>query len=265
MKSHLVQLSDRTLQELAKSLQNNVLTLPLSSLSLARIVPTELVDVVHEELGILSGPTGTSQQLAAVLLLLLAERQRGHVSATKSELVMTGPEPPGTMTRDTGVVVRQMFAGATQSVCLCGFAVYQGRDVFSALGKRMEEIPELNVRMYLNIDRPHGSPATSEQLKSQFRKRFRDTQWPEETRLPELYFDPRPLHPDEIGKSACLHAKFVVTDERYVFVTSANFTEAAQQRNIELGILHDDPRLAKEILKHFQSLIDHGDLKKLTW
>jgi phosphatidylserine/phosphatidylglycerophosphate/cardiolipin synthase-like enzyme len=34
---------------------------------------------------------------------------------------------------------------------------------------------------------------------------------------------------------AFLHAKAVVVDDEAVFITSANFTEAALDRNIELG------------------------------
>ena len=34
-----------------------------------------------------------------------------------------------------------------------------------------------------------------------------------------------------------MHAKCVVADSRHVFVSSANFTEAAQERNVEIGLL----------------------------
>jgi|GEM_PF-4210956 len=60
-------------------------------------------------------------------------------------------------------------------------------------------------------------------------------------------------------------AKFVIADSRQVFISSANFTEAAQQRNIEAGVLSENTSLAGELRLHFQSLIDHGYLKKLRW
>ena len=41
-----------------------------------------------------------------------------------------------------------------------------------------------------------------------------------------------------------LHAKAVVADGESVFVTSANLTDAALDRNIELGILLRDRTLA---------------------
>ena len=43
-----------------------------------------------------------------------------------------------------------------------------------------------------------------------------------------------------------------------VVITSANFTEAAQQRNIEAGVLLDDPRLATRLTHQFNQLLDAG-------
>ncbi|TMQ33925.1 MAG: hypothetical protein E6K70_10465 [Planctomycetota bacterium] len=66
--------------------------------------------------------------------------------------------------------------------------------------------------------------------------RFRNREWPKDSRLPEVYFDPRSLALDP-KKRACMHAKCIVIDRKTVFVSSANFTEAAQERNLEVGLL----------------------------
>ena len=52
-----------------------------------------------------------------------------------------------------------------------------------------------------------------------------------------------------------LHAKAVVADETAVFVTSANLTESALDRNIEIGLLVRDRTLALSVAGHFQGLI----------
>jgi phosphatidylserine/phosphatidylglycerophosphate/cardiolipin synthase-like enzyme len=52
-------------------------------------------------------------------------------------------------------------------------------------------------------------------------------------------------------------------DRKRVFVSSANFTEAAQVRNIEVGLLIDSPSLADGITKHFGSMLDRGLLRVL--
>jgi phosphatidylserine/phosphatidylglycerophosphate/cardiolipin synthase-like enzyme len=53
-----------------------------------------------------------------------------------------------------------------------------------------------------------------------------------------------------------LHAKCIVVDHQHVFVSSANFTEAGQQRNIEVGLRLDEPGLAKKLVEHFRKMVD---------
>jgi phosphatidylserine/phosphatidylglycerophosphate/cardiolipin synthase-like enzyme len=70
----------------------------------------------------------------------------------------------------------------------------------------------------------------------------------------EIYFDPRSLAIDAKRK-AILHAKCVVIDGRTSFVSSANFTEAAQERNIEVGVLIRSSIVAERLINFFAALI----------
>ena len=76
-----------------------------------------------------------------------------------------------------------------------------------------------------------------------------------------MYYDPRAL--DLEGPGGVLHAKAVVADDEKVFITSANLTEAAWDRNIELGVLIRDRTFALIIGGFLQSLIDRDLLKPL--
>ena len=53
---------------------------------------------------------------------------------------------------------------------------------------------------------------------------------------------------------ACLHAKFVAIDGEIVLITSANFTEAAQKRNIEVGLLFRNTKRARQLTGYFEAL-----------
>ena len=90
-----------------------------------------------------------------------------------------------------------------------------------------------------------------------FAERFRTEQWPPDRPLPDVYYDPRSLDLD-MERRACLHAKCVVVDRQHVYVSSANFTEAAQERNIEVGLLVRSRRLAEQLTNHFDALLDAG-------
>lgn len=59
-----------------------------------------------------------------------------------------------------------------------------------------------------------------------------------------------------------LHAKCVVVDEQRLFVSSANFTEAAQERNIEIGLVLDSAVLAIKVSGFFENLVETGFLKR---
>ena len=80
-------------------------------------------------------------------------------------------------------------------------------------------------------------------------------------RLASALEDPRSVEPG--SPAGVLHAKAVVADEKSVFITSANLTEAAQDRNIELGLLVRDRTLAATTVIHFRTLIEKDLLRRL--
>ena len=154
--------------------------------------------------------------------------------------------------RDTAVVVREMFQAARESVLVAGYAVYQGRVVFKALAERMDQNPHLDVQMYLDIQRPQHDHSSPSDLVRRFSERFARHEWPGQ-RFPKLFYDPRSLE-TETARRASLHAKCVVVDQEVAFVSSANFTEAAQTKNIEVGILLRSSAFARRLAEHFEIL-----------
>jgi phosphatidylserine/phosphatidylglycerophosphate/cardiolipin synthase-like enzyme len=152
------------------------------------------------------------------------------------------------------VVVRELFAAAEQSVLVAGYAVYQGQQVFQALADRMRERPALSVRLCLDVRRPDGDASQSQDIVRRFADRFRRSEWPADRPLPEVYYFPA-SSAEKSEDRASLHAKCVVVDRRVVFVSSANFTQAAQRKNIEVGLLLRTPWLAERIAGHFESLV----------
>jgi phosphatidylserine/phosphatidylglycerophosphate/cardiolipin synthase-like enzyme len=108
--------------------------------------------------------------------------------------------------------------------------------------------------MFLDVQREQGDTSMSSEVVRRFAERFKTREWPEDRPLPTVFYDPRSLDLDA-GKRACLHAKCVVVDKEDVFVSSANFTEAAQERNIEMGLLVRSPWLADQVTEHFDALL----------
>ena len=159
------------------------------------------------------------------------------------------------------MVVSDLFRNASESVLIAGYAVYQGRQVFSELATRMDKLPELEVRMFLDISRKPGDTSAPSTIVQRFVQRFRSEEWPSESRVPQVFYDPRALSPDWRGR-ASMHAKCVAVDGRRVFVSSANFTEAAQERNVEIGVFFDSVSAAGRINRFFAALADSGQFRR---
>ena len=79
-----------------------------------------------------------------------------------------------------------------------------------------------------------------------------------------MYFDPRALLPIGADGRAVMHAKCVVVDERWVLVTSANFTEAAHNRNLEAGLALQHAPLAAALSREFSRLLESGALRMVS-
>ncbi|WP_436717347.1 DISARM system phospholipase D-like protein DrmC [Roseiconus lacunae] len=256
MNSSFSRLSDHTLKLLSEGLRSGRITLPSSSLQIGRLITGEGREALLADLQMLSELSFSREQVAILIDTLLQDRTKQQGSATDSiELVTSGPEAPGATNRETSVVVREMFAHAKETVMVVGYAVYQGQVVFEALARRMEELPDLDVRLFLNVSRPDGDSTKHEILLSRFAQRFKQNQWPAGARLPVVYYDPRSIADDKPIRSS-LHAKCVVIDTRHVFVSSANFTEAGQLRNIEVGLRLDNVSLALKLTRHFHAMVE---------
>jgi cardiolipin synthase len=203
------------------------------------------------------GRLGISGPAAAAWLRTV---ERALARTRKPDLVWSGPEVPGLHARDTRRVYEELLGSAERSILASTYAFFEGPKAFEVLARRMEATPALRVTLLLNIQRKRGDTTTSEQLVRRFADHFWKTDWPGSAR-PSVFYDPRALESE--GPGGVLHAKAVVADDEAVFITSANLTEAAMDRNIELGILVRDHAFALAVGGYFRSLIDRDLLKPL--
>lgn len=253
------QLSESSLLALLRAIESEELTTG-NRLLLARFLPSGETELVGAEIDRLIAEGLQPSHLAYLLKTLLRTRRHAATTAASLELVWSGPES-GSTVRETGVVVRELFASAQHSILIAGFAVHRGREIFKELASRMVERPDLEVRLFLNIARALRDTTVAEQLIGRFAHDFRREHWPG-TRFPAIFFDPRAIAMDE-KKRTSMHAKCVVVDGARSLVTSANFTEAAQQRNIEVGVLISDERFAKTLVNQFDAMIRDRAVERL--
>ena len=247
---------------LADLLETGLLLPPLSALSLRDHTAVAHADAVAQCLGELTQRDMPPGHIALLLRAFAAGAQSASGSSLPVEVVVSGPDATDGA-RDTGVVMRQLFGKARERVLAVGFAVRQGKSVFKALADRLDNDESLEVTLCIDARRQHGDTSIDRDILRRFANEFVRNEWPG-NRLPRVYYDPRSLEP--VGRTASsMHAKCVVIDGRQALVTSANFTEAAQERNIELGLLVNSPSIACRIEEHFISLIQQGNLERLLF
>ena len=260
MSDELLQLADGDLRELAAALRAGRLRAPFSTLAIQRLVSPQLAPAMANELQALADRGERPEYIALACELVAQDRRSRKTLNDAVDLVTTGPDVPGVTNRDTAVVVRELFSNAENSVLVAGYAVYQGQRVFRALAEQMAARPSLKVRMFLDVQRGPGDTSTPQEIVRRYSERFRLQQWPQGFALPEVWYDPRSL--DVAGeKRASLHAKCVVVDRKHVFISSANFTEAAQERNVEVGLLVHSPTLGEQLTRYFETLIGAGAMQ----
>src|SRR5271170_3673464 len=118
----LVGLSERDLLEAANALRSGRLLPPYSTVALQRVVSGETAEPIASALDKLSEQGFTPGQIATTFEVLRADRTSRPAFEDILELVTTAPEMDGIANRDTSVVVRDLFANATHSVLVAGFA-----------------------------------------------------------------------------------------------------------------------------------------------
>lgn len=203
----------------------------------------------------------SSETIAAVIDAILDSRSQVQNVALLQSLVVTGPEVPDLTNLKTGSRFIQVVEHAKHELMLATFALYQGDRILEPIHQAMLRNPGLRVTLILNVPRAYGDRTLTDEILEQHRQEFRAKSWPWEL-LPEVYYYPESLHMDAKSR-ASMHAKFVIADEERCFITSANFTEAAQKKNIEVGIELTGSHEPKALSSYFKRLIADGNLLRL--
>jgi phosphatidylserine/phosphatidylglycerophosphate/cardiolipin synthase-like enzyme len=206
----------------------------------------------------------TEKHIAYMLRLLAEERASSQNISDRINLVWTGHEVLGAECRDTSVVVRELFKAAQDSVLIASYAIDRGekaRNLFQVLASHLDTNPNLNVKMFLNVQRPFKDNTSETALLKEFAYVFRNDIW-QGKQLPKVFYYPSSLSLQK-NLRTCLHAKCIVVDQERLLITSANFTEAAHERNLEAGVVITDPIAARSMCSQFETLISTNILRRV--
>jgi phosphatidylserine/phosphatidylglycerophosphate/cardiolipin synthase-like enzyme len=201
---------------------------------------------------------GASAPTAAWILRRLAEEVVQREAAESAiQPVASGPRIV-TGLRGTEDAFHEVIDQAVHRLLITGFVLHNGHTVLRHLANRIDTHPALDVVLCLDVSRAPADTTDDQAIIAGFAGRFRQTEWPGR-RLPRLYYDPRSLARGADDRSV-LHAKVAIADTSRALIGSANLTEAALQRNIEIGVLMSAPTPIALVRAHFEALIHNGVL-----
>ena len=259
MLTEILRLTNDELDRLIDALSQGAIELGTSPQQIRMAGLGAHAELVHIWLANAIGAFGSPAAVAAAVRLVRDERRRVAKNELHPELVVTGPDVGGAKSRDTRVVVREMFESARHSVLIVGYAFYGSDSIFEPLAGRMINKPGLTVRIVVNVHPQHGRSA--EQTVRDFAEDFLRKSWPFDPR-PEVYYFPGSLE-DQGSGLASVHAKLIVVDRTRVYLGSANFTTAAFHRNLEAGICVRSEEMGQQLATYFEQLICTGYLRPL--
>lgn len=237
------------LERLLELLETQELRNPPSEMSLA--------SVGLSQLGACGFSKATPEAVLAALKAVLEERS--SAPETQLELVWSGPNHLHNQTRNTAVVVRELFRKARASVLIGGCYFSNGQEIFKPLHAAMRDHGvKAKFCLDLSLWSPDSSTLSPETLARNAARRFLKSHWPFGAPLPELYYDPRSFDKDS---ASLLHAKCVVIDGKISLVTSANFTRSGQGNNLEVGVQIQEAAFSTRLQSQFLDLISTGVLE----
>src|SRR5262245_34280508 len=126
----LLSLSKSDIIALKEALRTGRLPPPYLPALIGKIAPRTMATEVSSDLQGMVASGANREGLVAALELLAGARASGSSLDEVVELVTTSPESGGATSRDTQVVVQDLFRSATRSVILAGYELYQAAPLF---------------------------------------------------------------------------------------------------------------------------------------
>lgn len=216
-----------------------------------------------------------AESIVACIQVALAEREWGKGAGL--ELVWSGSDSGQSFAQYTGQIIQELIDGAQSTITIAGYSFDHGAILFGALQRAMTE-RSIKARFFLDISQLEARLA--QQLGKERRRvrltplrsaqktspeayahavidLFRELHLSQRGLEPELFYDPRTADPKSY---ASMHAKCVIVDHERALITSANFTDRGQRRNIEVGVRIRDAHFGKQLEQQWNNLVASKDV-----
>lgn len=168
-------------------------------------------------------------------------------------LVWSGPNLHGVPMRMTAQVIIDLIDNATTELFLSSFSFYNVKEIVDHLSIAINR----GVSLSLLLETPQSSHYKIKndpiaQLDRELINKAKIYIWPYKNRI---------LEGD--NQTGSLHAKFILQDKDKLFISSANLTQSALDRNIELGVIIGCHDVVEKFQDHLANLISENIIIRL--
>ena len=209
--------------------------------SLSGVVGTPAATGVVDQLIDAWRATSVSAEEVASMLLAAGHIFTRAAKQQTTELVWTGPTTPFVSARRTEQALLQVINAAEQTLFITSFVAYDVSTIVKALNVANDR--GVVISMLLELSHDHGGSITFDAIGKM------------RTLVPtaRLYAWRDKADPFSDGR---VHAKVAVTDGMMCFITSANLTGYAMEKNMEAGVLISGGNIPRLLDDHLRSLVD---------
>lgn len=209
--------------------------------ALLSVVGTPVASTVVEQLATAWQNTKVGSDELASMLLAASHVYTKAASEQSTELVWTGPTTPFVSARRTEQALLQVINSAEHALFITSFVAYDVSTIVKALNAA--KVRGVSITMLLESSQDHGGSINVDVI-GKMRGLVPSAQ---------LY-----AWRDKTGEFADgrVHAKVAVADGTSCFITSANLTGYAMEKNMEAGVLISGGRIPNLLDEHMRSLID---------
>ena len=209
--------------------------------ALSDVVGTPVAAGIVDQLAEAWRATGVSAEELASMLIAAGHAFTKAANQQSIELVWTGPSTPFVSTRRTEQALLQVINNAEMTLFITSFVVYDVSTIVRALNAAGTR--GVRISMLLELSQDHGGSISFDAIGKM------------RTLIPaaRLYVWREKADTYSGGR---VHAKVAVADGRVCFITSANLTGHAMEKNMEAGVLVSGGNLPRLLDEHLQSLVE---------
>ncbi|MCX7584906.1 DISARM system phospholipase D-like protein DrmC [Phenylobacterium sp. 58.2.17] len=182
----------------------------------------------------------SSSDLVRGMLLGAARANAAARDATSIELVWTGPTTSAVPTRRTEQVLLDVIGSAKEELFLVSFVAYKVASVVDALNAAVRRGAAVQILIEASVGK---GGSLDQDMIAAMRASVPGATLLSWVNRPEPFSEGR------------VHAKLALADDEAAFVTSANITGYALEKNIEAGLLVRGTDVPKTLRAHLHGLV----------